>query len=229
MKIKRKFILNETDDFIGYIYKITNLTNNWPYIGKTKNSIEARLNGHIWVSKHKDDKNVMLHNAIRKEDVENFKTELLGTYYSKEALNEAERYWIKYYHSYIKDPEYKIGYNMTPGGDCGTGGPHFTGKHHTEETKTKMSLDRTGEKNANYGNHRIMPEDEKQKHACPGESNGMYGKHQSEASKEKSRQSHLGKYALSNRLLDKVIMVTREEGNKIIAEDNNWFWGNIHR
>lgn len=34
----------------------------------------------------------MLHNAIRKDGVENFKTELLGTYYSKEELNEAERY-----------------------------------------------------------------------------------------------------------------------------------------
>lgn len=110
---------------------------------------------------------------------------------------------------------------MTPGGDGGVGGPYFKGKHHTEETKTKMSLDRTGEKNANYGNHRVMSEDEKQKHACPGAMNGMYGKQHSDESKEKSSKSHLGKYALSNRLLDKVIMVTHEEGNKIIAKDNN--------
>lgn len=228
MKITKKYILNEKDDFIGYIYKITNLINGWPYIGQTTNSIEARLNGHIWASLHKNDKNVMLHNAIRKDGIENFKTELLGTYYSKEDLNEAEKYWIKEYHSYLHDPEYKIGYNMTPGGDGGSGGPHFARHKHSEETKAKMSIDRTGEKNANYGNtwKRTADMNYPDLH---GTNNPMFGKHHSEEAKEQSRQKHLGKQALSNKVLDKVIMVTPEEGEAIIASDSNWFWGNIHR
>ena len=47
-----------------------------------------------------------------------------------------EPFYIKFYETYTKDPDYKGGYNMTPGGNKG---PDCTGRIHTEEEKRKMS------------------------------------------------------------------------------------------
>ena len=219
-----KFWLNEEDDIIGYIYKITNLINNKIYIGQTRYTIERRFKEHIWTSKSEQN-NIPLQNAIRKYGAENFRIEKIDEASSKEELDEKEIYWIKTLNA--QNPE--IGYNVCRGGERGPGGPLFAGHKHSEETRAKMSADRMGSKNANYGNHRKMPEEEKQKHACPGEKNGMYGKHQSDEKKEKIRQTHLGKKAYSNSVLNKVIMLYPEDGEELIKNDPNWFEGNIHK
>ena len=86
---------------MGYIYKITNLINQKPYIGKTVNTIAVR-----W-TKHKDEafnqnSPYLIHCAMRKYGVENFIIEELEKC-SDELLNEREQYWIKTINSYFKN------------------------------------------------------------------------------------------------------------------------------
>ena len=205
------------------IYKITNKINNKIYIGQTKLSLEKRFYYHIYDSLKSQDVNIKLHNAIRKYGVENFNIALLEQCESKTQLDERERYWIKTLNA--QDP--LVGYNMTSGGEGGSGGPHFLNHRHSEKTKQMMSENRRGEKNANYGNRWHHTANMKYKY--DGKNNPMYGKKHSEESKQKNRMSHVGKKAYSNVKLDKVIMLTPEEWEKLLKENPDWIAGNIHR
>lgn len=100
------------------IYKVTNLVNGKAYIGQAVN-IEKRWQKHQSSSfkTNKNDYNVVFHKAIRKYGIENFKFEILEEC-QKEKLDERERYWIQYYHTWLGDPECK-GYNITDGGKQG--------------------------------------------------------------------------------------------------------------
>ena len=97
------------------IYKIENLITHHIYIGQSTN-IDTR-----W-RRHKDDvhsgkKDYPLYRAINKYGIDNFSFEIIEEC-SKEALDEREQFWIKYYNSY------KNGYNQTIGGQgakcCGS-------------------------------------------------------------------------------------------------------------
>lgn len=97
------------------IYKIENLITHHIYIGQSTN-IDTR-----W-RRHKDDvhsgkKDYPLYRAINKYGIDNFSFEIIEEC-SKEALDEREQFWIKYYNSY------KDGYNQTTGGQgakcCGS-------------------------------------------------------------------------------------------------------------
>lgn len=96
----------------GVIYKRTNLINNKIYIGQTKNKPELR-----WKSENTD-KYSDIGKAIQKYGVENFKNEIIDKAYSKEELNQKEKYWIEYYNS----QDYDKGYNRTKGGSGGNPG-----------------------------------------------------------------------------------------------------------
>ena len=90
----------------GYIYKTTNIINNKIYIGQHKSNVFDKLyigSGNI------------LHLAINKYGIDNFKCEVLEWCVDKESLNKAEIYWINYYNSY----DHKIGYNIAQGGSGG--------------------------------------------------------------------------------------------------------------
>lgn len=107
-------LLEEIKEVInmGYIYKITNLVNKKPYVGKTVNTVAVR-----W-AKHKDEafnqnSPWLIHRAMRKYGIENFVIEELEKC-SDEILSEREQYWIRVINSYFKDG---YGYNMTIGGD----------------------------------------------------------------------------------------------------------------
>ncbi len=93
-----------------------------------------------------------------------------------------------------------------------------------------MSVDRKGEKNSNYGNRWTQSDELKEIHRqlSSGSNNGMFGRHHSEKAREKSSLAHKGKEAYSNARLDKVIMLTPEEGKKLINENPEWKKGNIH-
>lgn len=106
------------------IYKITNLVNQKVYIGKSKN-IRERWNAHIRDSNVSEDKwvanirgvNTPLHRAIRKYGTNNFAFEIIEEC-PEPALNDREKYWIKYYNTFRTEN----GYNCTLGGDgyvCG--------------------------------------------------------------------------------------------------------------
>ncbi len=169
---------------IGYIYKITNLITGKIYVGKTKTPIEHRFKcGHVWQAlKHPDRTSIPLQNAIRKYGADNFSIEVIEEC-PLDNLNDREKFWIAELDT--RNPD--VGYNVCQGGDGGTGGPHFKGHQHSDETKKKMSVDRQGEKNANYGNRWKQSDELKHLHSVlsSGENNGMYGKSHSEETKKK--------------------------------------------
>ena len=67
------------------------------------------------------------------------------------------------------------------------------GKHHTEETKQKLSETMQGKKNPLYGKH--LSEETKQKlsEANKGEKHPLYGKHRSEETRKKISEARKGK------------------------------------
>lgn len=84
------------------IYKTTNLINGKFYIGQdSKNNPEYLGSGKL------------LHRAINKHGIENFKKETLEVCSSKKHLNEREIYWIE------KTEAKKYGYNIADGGHGG--------------------------------------------------------------------------------------------------------------
>jgi group I intron endonuclease len=191
-----KFLL-ESNGF-GYIYKITNNVNGKIYVGKTKSTIPSRFNQHTLALKkyiENGKKSVKLYNAMAKYGIENFSIEEIEKC-PFDTLSEREIFWINELDSRNSD----VGYNICKGGECGPGGPMFAGHKHTEETKQKMSADRTGSKNSNYGNRWNQSDELKKKHSelSSGENNGMYGKTHTDDSKLKNRLSHIGRKRMSN-------------------------------
>lgn len=130
------------------IYKYTNKINGNSYIGQSVN-IEKRKKDHEYSAKNPNvgDYNSFFHQAIRKYGMENFDFEILiqldENNYSKEQLNELEKYYIS------KFDTYKNGYNATPGGDG-------KGKEGSSEEKNGRALlnkdDVVAIRNA-YNNH----------------------------------------------------------------------------
>lgn len=98
---------------MGYIYKITNLTNNLAYIGQTVRPYKER-----WAD-HKRDRlkepycNWPLYRMLNKVGLENTKWEVIEEVPNKQ-LNDREQYWIAYYDTKNN------GYNCTYGGQNGT-------------------------------------------------------------------------------------------------------------
>lgn len=103
------------------IYKITNKINGKIYVGK-----DLHNNQNYYGS------GILIQNAIKKYGIENFEKSILENCTDKNHLNQQEKYWIKY----LNTQDRNIGYNIHGGGD---GGDTFSGKHHTENSKSKSS------------------------------------------------------------------------------------------
>ena len=161
----------------GYIYKTTDLTNKI-YIGK-KTSTKF-LGTSYTGSGTQITKIINECKSVGIDLSERFDVSLIDVAYSAEELNIKERFWISFYNSRNND----IGYNICKGGVGGPGGPKFKGHSHSVETKQKMSHDRMGDKNSNYGNrwHRTP---DMNYGSTFGENNHFYGKHHTEENKRK--------------------------------------------
>lgn len=164
----------------GTIYKITNTKTGKVYIGKTTKSLNDRLQGHI----NNADKgnNFKLSLAIRKYGKENFIIEPIDFAETREELNEKEIHYIGEYNSledgynmtmggeggntYINksDEEMKVisgkistalrKNNRNRGQFVGPKNSMY-GKHHTPETKEKMSKALKGKKFSKEHNKKI--------------------------------------------------------------------------
>jgi len=109
--------------FCGEIYLVTNALTKKVYVGQTVEGYERRWRKHCSYAKDPEH-NTYFARAIRLYGKNNFfviPLECIYTFDNKklhEFLDEKEKYWIQYYHSYFLDPD-SNGYNMTRGGQDG--------------------------------------------------------------------------------------------------------------
>ncbi len=103
------FETRDAKDCYGYIYRTVNLINNKIYIGKRNFNPKLKPNKEYLGS------GKILNDAIKKHGRENFIKNILEYCFTKENLNERERFWIKFYDSRNNE----IGYNISEGGDWG--------------------------------------------------------------------------------------------------------------
>ena len=83
-----------------------------------------------------------------------------------------------------------------------TGNTYWLGKHHTEETKNKISESNKGKaaynKGTNMSNEQKVKISEAKKGKCTGEKNPFYGKHHSEESKKKMSEARKNTHWYNN-------------------------------
>jgi len=109
----------------GYIYKITNKINGKMYIGQTTTKFSKRYSGGKW---WKYTSSSHLKYSANKYGVENFLLiEKFDIAFTKEDLDEKEKYWIKFYNATNR----KYGYNIKEGGSNGK---------HNKETIEKLKI-----------------------------------------------------------------------------------------
>lgn len=175
-------------DYFGIIYKAT-FPNGKCYIGQTTKSLNIRKNSHL---NDKLRKNVAFCNAMDKYGKESIVWEVIDHASTMEELNEKEKYWIKFFNSYI-NTENSNGYNMTLGGNSTVGWVP------SAETRKKISESQKGkydgDKNPQYGKTgalstwwgRKHTEEEKIKMSNANK------KPKSDETKRKISNSHIGK------------------------------------
>ena len=149
------------------------------YVGQTTDP-EKRWSKHKSVAKniksnpHKN----YLYYAMNKDGIEHFSFEIIETCdYS--VIEEREKYWIEKLNTLVPN-----GYNIRNGGPKLHGADNpFYGKHHTQETKEKISSKNKGRKASDE-------EKEMRRKINSGTNNPFYGKHHTQETKEKIIQTN---------------------------------------
>lgn len=181
---------------------IKHFDNGKKYVGIT-NNFQKRMSDHEYDAKHGSQ--LLVHFAMRKYS---HKTEIVFESENYDEVLEMERIIIQNF----KDLGIEL-YNMTDGGEGSLGykhseeskqkmrcnrpsmsgeNHHMYGKHHTDETKQKISktLKDKHKKSSMYGKHhteetkKLLSEIRKEKYS--GENHPWYGKHHTEESKKKN-------------------------------------------
>jgi group I intron endonuclease len=135
----------------GIIYKATNKLNGMIYIGQTSRGLRRRITEHLRV-----DDETHFQRSLKKYGIDSFEFTIIDSSNNRDELNKKEREWIKIYN--CKKPN---GYNLNDGGEglfnpsqetrnklsiASKGNTRRLGKTHSEETKKRLSLFRTGMK-----------------------------------------------------------------------------------
>ena len=94
-----------------YIYKIVNDINNKIYVGKTLRTIQERWKQHLYDYDKRGNEKRPLYDAMLKYGPNHFHIEELESVLDATLLNEREKYWIEFLHSF------QNGYNATRGED----------------------------------------------------------------------------------------------------------------
>lgn len=153
------------------VYCHTNKINGKRYIGQTCQKPEQRWqNGNGY-------KGQRFYNAIQLYGWDNFSHEILAEGLTKEEADQREIQLIGEFNT--TNPLF--GYNISLGGTSGT-----TGRHHTEESRKKMSKSKKG--------HYF------------GKDNPMFGRHHTEETKRKISE------AAKNRSIEKQINILKSKG-----------------
>lgn len=114
--------MKKTVKSVGIIYKITNKLNGKIYIGQTVQSINCRIQKHLYNATNNPES--IIHLAINKYGIDSFTIEQVCSCFDLEELNKQEQYFIKYYNTLAPN-----GYNLDSGGK---------NRYLSELTKEKM-------------------------------------------------------------------------------------------
>lgn len=162
------------------VYKVTNTTNNFIYIGQ---HVTSNLNDRYLGS------GLKIKHAIKKHGRDAFTKEILFIFSSFEEMNQKEAELVT--EEFIRNNNT---YNIVPGGSFGIG-QNNKGKpawnkglvgvqQHSNETKAKMSKSHTGvAKTAEH--RRNIAKGRKGKFDLSGENNPFYGKQHSEEARKR--------------------------------------------
>lgn len=167
-----------------FVYETTNLINGKKYIGKHKGLINDDYLGSG---------NCLLA-AIKKYGKENFIRKILFIAKDEQEAYDKEKELIAFYHA-IEREDY---YNISSGQNLNSNYIDNTDRSYTKtpEYRYKMSIACSGEKNGMYGKHHTEESKKKMseshKGIAAGERNGMYGKHHTEESKKKMSENSKG-------------------------------------
>jgi len=112
---------------MGIIYQAYNTINNTLYIGKTTKTLKLRASQHCSDAKA-NRSNMLIHKAIRKYGCGAFEWTVLAEV-DDSIIDAAEIYYI----DLARDQGFRV-YNMTDGGEGGTG------YKHSEEARRKISI-----------------------------------------------------------------------------------------
>lgn len=156
-------LYTEVKDPYGFIYITTNLSNGMRYLGKRifSKGWETYLGSGAILKK-------AIKKAKKNNNLNSFRRDIVTICYSDDELNQAE-YDLSVFLDVVNSDDW---YNLVYGGK-GTAGYQAS-----QETREKMSKSRMGEKNPNYGNHKLA-----------GNNHPNYGKPMSEEQKQKIRQT----------------------------------------
>lgn len=140
------------------IYVIENMVNNKKYVGQTDERFIRRYWHHKCLLNNNKHHNKKLQNSWNKHGKENFKFYVVHELGEEDSLNELEIMFIKWFNSI------ENGYNIQTGGQDEKLNTYISeetrkrvgqinrermiGTKHSEETKEKMSKNRTGSKNS---------------------------------------------------------------------------------
>lgn len=164
--------------YYGYIYKITNNLNGKIYVGLRTSSC---FDKSYWGS------GVHIHRAIQKYGVENFSREILQWCYTREELNDCERFWI----SKLNAQDMSVGYNITCGGEGGNTYQYLT-EEQMNAIRPKLSMH-------NRDANTIKLWREHLRVSNTGENNPMYGKHHTADARQKMSDAKKGKFVPWNK------------------------------
>lgn len=184
-----KFYSDEDLKCKSGIYQIRNLVNDKIYIGSSNNLYNRKTYGHLNALKYNRHENDKLQKAFNKYGKQNFTFEVIE-FCEPEKRIEVEQYWIDRF--YNKNMCYNINaFANKP--------PSNLGKHHSEETKQKISKIHKN-KIVSLETRKKMSKIAKERFKNP-KNNPMYGKQHSEKTKKKISSINMGnKYCLGRKL-----------------------------
>jgi group I intron endonuclease len=153
-------------------YLITNKINNKGYVGITTRSLDRRWYEHRFVA---NSCGQLLAKAINKYGEQAFEIKPIASAKTLENLKEVEKDLIIQFQTKVP-----FGYNLTDGGDG-----VFGFKQSEEQKKRNGDLKR--------GTKASEETKQKMRVAHSGEKNGFYGKNHTEEAKRKNAEAHMGK------------------------------------
>jgi len=170
------------------IYCFENILDGKKYVGQAQD-LEYRTKRHFGSLKKGKDRCVVLQRAWNFYGKENFIVYTIEIC-EIDLLDEREIYWIRELHSHVSE----WGYNVSLGGDS-----VMRGRHHTDETKKKLSDGMIGIKKSEeavqklVGQKRTDETRKKMSESQRGENHPNFGKHLTESTRQKMSESGMGR------------------------------------